>query len=439
MSRWVLLYPPIIFLLGWFGGPFLSLYSSFILFSVLLSATWYLRSSLPPTVSELNVVVVMLSILAASASSLRWTFSLLRRRAEIDRLSLQARLTDLTHSVLFSEDLQMAMDLVILGMDHFGKPPGRAVFIYEPSAGELRPVSVFGLPASFSDRAVLSIIRDETGQRLADGKSIVCVDTRQPGAERVFESDGSARSCVMVPLCWLKVFVGALYLSWQRPDPLDQTVLEQLQGFCDSLAFAVHRIQSSEELGRQALTDGMTGLYNYRHLQARFREESSRALRDSTPLSFLMLDLDHFKRVNDERGPPMGDEVLRTTARALRECVRAGDVAARYSGDEFAVLCPGLSLREAIGAADRIRRATMEAIHRATGLQVTLSVGVAAYPETSSSPDAMLDHADQALYKAKSSGCNRMCVAESRQDKAALPYSDQTPDTDEMTQMATRA
>jgi diguanylate cyclase (GGDEF)-like protein len=165
---------------------------------------------------------------------------------------------------------------------------------------------------------------------------------------------------------------------------------------------------------RMAERDALTGLPNRRRLRAAGEEERRRARRFGHPVAALMLDLDHFKLVNDRHGHGAGDDVLREVARRIQATVREIDVPARYGGEEFAVLLPETGLETAREAAERIRLAVMDApIDTRKGpLSVTLSAGVAALdPRTGGDLGALFEAADRALYEAKATGRNRVAVA----------------------------
>jgi diguanylate cyclase (GGDEF)-like protein/PAS domain S-box-containing protein len=163
-----------------------------------------------------------------------------------------------------------------------------------------------------------------------------------------------------------------------------------------------------------ALTDGLTGLYNRRSLTTQLREEISRSRRYHHPLSLLFIDLDQFKRYNDDRGHRKGDEVLRTLARLFREQMRATDIVARYGGEEFVVLLPETNNEQACTLAEHLRGAVARQLEEQppdqyghhTGL--TISIGVATFPADAPDGPALLEQADRALYAAKAAGRNRV-------------------------------
>lgn len=166
------------------------------------------------------------------------------------------------------------------------------------------------------------------------------------------------------------------------------------------------------ELQKLSSTDGLTGVHNHRHFQERLRDEFRRAQRYDDALSLILLDLDHFKQVNDQYGHAAGDGVLREVAAALQRGVRETDLVARYGGEEFAVLLPRTHLTGALTVAERVRRELRALRLGAEGtLRVTASLGVSSFPHRSVlTPEQLLLTADEALYRAKHEGRDRICL-----------------------------
>ena len=167
----------------------------------------------------------------------------------------------------------------------------------------------------------------------------------------------------------------------------------------------------NKALKEQAIRDGLTGLFNQRHFYLTLRRDFLLASRNSQPLSCLLLDLDHFKVINDLYGHQVGDKVLKTTAIRIRKSVRQTDVVSRYGGEEFAVLLPATNLVGATIIAEKIRAAIerQSVSHNNLAIRVTVSIGVSCTgshrpPE----PEDLLAYADQALYIAKGAGRNNV-------------------------------
>jgi two-component system cell cycle response regulator len=162
-----------------------------------------------------------------------------------------------------------------------------------------------------------------------------------------------------------------------------------------------------------AVQDGLTGLYNYRYLHTRLSEEFKRAERYREPLACVMLDIDHFKRINDRYGHDAGDVLLQQTSERLRQAVREIDVVARYGGEEFLLVLPSTNFSGALSVADRVWRSMGgEPFQLPRGVErVSVSVGVAVFPSRDiKSKDQLIKAADRALYQAKDDGRDRICV-----------------------------
>ncbi len=170
--------------------------------------------------------------------------------------------------------------------------------------------------------------------------------------------------------------------------------------------------EANMRLETLAVTDGLTGLFNRRYFDDLLLSEVRRTLRYKMPLSLILIDLDHFKQVNDTHGHPMGDEVLRNTGRVVLAKVRTTDVAARFGGEELSIILPQTNLAGALELAERLRKLIGEAAHTLGGvtLRKTASLGVATFDGSGPplGPEELVKRADQALYKAKQSGRDRV-------------------------------
>jgi two-component system, cell cycle response regulator len=173
-------------------------------------------------------------------------------------------------------------------------------------------------------------------------------------------------------------------------------------------ATAFARVSLLEHLQQSALTDGLTGVANRRAFDTALAREVSLAARADTALAVMIIDLDHFKSLNDTFGHQAGDDVLRAVGAALRSCVRQGDVVARYGGEEFGFVLPGANAADAIGVAHRVR----EALRGVEGPRaVTASLGIACRPDAGDTGPGLLAAADTALYASKGGGRDQAHLA----------------------------
>jgi len=187
----------------------------------------------------------------------------------------------------------------------------------------------------------------------------------------------------------------------------------------DDIGLAFANLRLREALRNQSICDSLTGLYNRRFVEEWLHREIPRATRNKYPIAAIMFDLDHFKRFNDTFGHEGGDLVLREFGSFLLKQIREGDIACRFGGEEFAVLMPGTALDVAVQRTEVMRKGTEDLVVRLGGQtlgKITLSAGVACFPEHGTSAEQLFKAADDALYRAKGEGRNRVIVAEPRRD-----------------------
>jgi diguanylate cyclase (GGDEF)-like protein len=237
-------------------------------------------------------------------------------------------------------------------------------------------------------------------------------DTSHPHAE----SFAPATSVIVAPLRGGVRVQGLLALGRTELPPFNDLDLETLQTLAFQLTSVLERAILLSDLERLAVTDGLTGLYNYRHFQERYREEVNLCRRYQHPLAVMLIDLDGFKQVNDTYGHLEGDYLLVQVAEMLRNTLRNTELIARYGGDEFVVLMPSTNLQGGVTAANRVLQAARKTQFLDTlgepRFSITLSIGVAAYPNSTQNPVELLEKADEALETAKRSGRNRVVAYE---------------------------
>ena len=171
--------------------------------------------------------------------------------------------------------------------------------------------------------------------------------------------------------------------------------------------------KKNKELHELSITDSLTGLYNRKHLMETLDNEVARSKRHKHDFAVLVVDIDHFKEYNDTYGHLEGDDVLSRLAKVFKKSVRSCDYVARYGGEEFILVLPEIGPKDGVKAAERIRKKVVKEKFAGDGkpIQVTVSVGVASYPKDGEEPQAIIRHADTALYKAKESGRNQVVLA----------------------------
>jgi diguanylate cyclase (GGDEF)-like protein len=216
-----------------------------------------------------------------------------------------------------------------------------------------------------------------------------------------------ASSCV--PLIVGGEVIGSVLLS--RPAPYSEAEEQRIRESVSQAAPVLANLRNLAVAEMRAATDGLTGLPNKRAVTDALKRTFAQAAMTKTPLALLLLDLDHFKRVNDQYGHAAGDQVLASVGAALRSVVRDQDFAGRNGGEEFAVLLPDTKIAAALGIAERVRAAIAELTLPGTDVPVTISVGVAGFPDHASTLERLEQLADAALYVAKLQGRNRVVLA----------------------------
>jgi len=219
-----------------------------------------------------------------------------------------------------------------------------------------------------------------------------------------------ARNVAVVPLV-ADAVVGVLVAETREGSGsrIERRIVATTERFAGHAAMAIRNANLLERMQQMAVTDGLTELANRRSFDRSLERELTRANRTDGRLSVVLLDIDHFKQLNDTHGHVVGDSVLRQVATALRECGREYDTVARYGGEEFAAVLPGCSSALALQVAERLRRAVEES---GADVPVTASAGVATYPYDGVDAGSLLQAADQALYASKRSGRNAVRSAE---------------------------
>ena len=269
------------------------------------------------------------------------------------------------------------------------------------------------------DRSSWNVVKAKKGDLLDEWvfkqrKCLLVEDIKKDfrfSEERITEYPRSFRSVIACPLMEERKVKGVVRMEHPRPYNYTSEDLRLLDILCDLGAASLQNARFYRQTLDLAITDGLTGLYLRRYFLDRLKEELSRSLRNDLSCSFLMMDIDNFKKYNDRYGHTAGDIVLKTLSRVLARFVDTG-VLARYGGEEFSMLLPETSKKKAKKVAEDIRKAVKKEVIelRRIKTHVTLSIGVATFPEDTKVQDEFIHVADERLYKAKRKGRNRVCT-----------------------------
>ena len=239
---------------------------------------------------------------------------------------------------------------------------------------------------------------------------------RLRGRMKTYVHDGGTGVCgaderpvAAVPVIFHERTMGVLMVTSDDSERVWQdNEIMLMMTVADQMAVAVNHARLFQQMQQQALTDGLTGCFNRRFFEIQLERDLHLATRMRQPVSLILIDIDHFKRVNDTHGHDAGDRALRILASELREEVRGVDTAARYGGEEFAIILPQAGPEGAFAVAERLRTRIERTEVPGVG-SITASLGIATFPLHASSRELLVTAADRALYQAKRAGRNRVC------------------------------
>src|SRR6266849_2216841 len=255
------------------------------------------------------------------------------------------------------------------------------------------------------------------GQALRESKTVIENNVKaDPDFVGIYVESGS-RMCI--PLVSFGQTLGVLVLDSARPGSFSVSDIQSLESVADICATATQNAHYVERVKRLAYLDGLTGIFNRRFFELRIEEEVERARRFDSGMAVIMVDIDQFKRLNDEFGHLLGDEVLRQVSSIFSQQLRKIDVVCRYGGEEFAILLSQTTHQHALGVAEKLRRIIDTWQFPGVPRSVTISAGVATYPEHGTTRDHLVKAADAGLYAAKQAGRNCVRVASSIQQVTA--------------------
>ena len=336
---------------------------------------------------------------------------------EEEQRRLAEALADTAAAVNSTLDLEEVLDRVL---ENVGKvmPHDAADIALVDEQGNMRFVKAIGYQKFGAHEKLLSIeanVKDipnmrrmaETGEPAIDPDIHADPEwVKIPGSEWI-------RSYIGAPILNKGKLLGFINLNAEVPNFFKEEQLSQLRAFTDQAAVAIRNAQMFEEMEHLAITDSLTGLYNRRYFFEFTENEIERSKRYKKDLSMIMMDIDHFKRVNDQFGHPIGDRALKMVSDISLRSLRKVDVMCRFGGEEFAILLPETPKDEALIAAERICREIGNACLATErgDVSVTVSIGVAGLDEEINAMNRLISAVDEALYNAKNAGRNRVYLS----------------------------
>jgi diguanylate cyclase (GGDEF)-like protein len=340
--------------------------------------------------------------------------------AEVSALSEMARVLQAEMS------LREALEVTALFCERLLPGTRGVIHLFRNSADLLERAADWG-----GARAGVSTMEPKSCWGLRLGRAHRCDDAH--GLRCHHYVDGEAGGWhLCIPLMAYGEVLGLLELAAGGGDrPPEPTTLSAMaQTIAEQVALSLSNAKLRQVLRDQSIKDPLTGLFNRRYMEETLVRELSRAERQGTPLSVIVVDVDHFKKVNDTHGHPAGDAVLRKMGQYLGGAVRESDVACRYGGEEFVLILPDCPRADAIAKAGELceRTRLLSFAEGGTGVQITASFGVASFPADGIELEGLIHAADTALYAAKKGGRNRVVAAGAAPAPAAVD-SGRTPST----------
>ncbi len=272
-------------------------------------------------------------------------------------------------------------------------------------------------PPMFTQEVIKNMVRVLTilGEEPVDIERIVLQVEKRKLSPNPIDMDPRAtlKSHLTLPLAVEGEIIGCISLNSDQPSAFDAQNLQFFSVIGYQIAATLKHLQRFSSAKNMAIYDTLTGLYNRRYFEERLKGEAQKSFANRIPLSLIMVDIDHFKKVNDTFGHPEGDMILREIASLLKKSVRKKDTVGRYGGEEFILILPEASIEASSMIAERIRllvESTLFDVGKAQ-LNLSVSLGISNFPmHGARSDEELIKMADQALYEAKRGGRNRVCI-----------------------------
>ncbi|MEK6577294.1 MAG: diguanylate cyclase [Nitrospirota bacterium] len=339
-------------------------------------------------------------------------------REEIERLLFEYQsLYDIALKLTSSEDLDRLCNIIVEYATLLTNTPAGSLVMFDEKAGEMSLVASKGFSKNFQRRMRWKLRRTGlTSNILNQTNPLVIFDVNSyPNFDNPVMIKEGVASLMAVPLISEGKIMGILYVDDFKPrnfTPRETSILSLLSKIA---ALVIEKTRLFEKARLMAITDELTGLYNHRHFLQQLTLEIDRTKRYERPLSFLMVDIDHFKHYNDTNGHLVGNELLREFGHILHDYCRSADIVARYGGEEFAIIMPETDQKKGKRMAERLRKIVegykFEAREKQPNGKLTISIGFSSYPNNASTSFELIEKADKALYRAKEGGRNRVCIS----------------------------
>jgi diguanylate cyclase (GGDEF)-like protein/PAS domain S-box-containing protein len=343
------------------------------------------------------------TLLQANEQLRQFLNELQRRNHEI------ALLNEMSHLLQVCQTAEEAYGIIANKSNELFPRTAGALYLVNPARTLVRAVAVWGELSSAEQMFVpddcLALRRGQTHLLNEQQAILRCLHLPNPPP--------AVSYCL--PMQAQGETLGVLHVQSPFEENLDEAKLQLAYTVVEQAGMALSNLKLREALREQSIRDPLTGLYNRRYMEEVLKQQLSRATRHLHPLGIIMIDIDHFKLFNDTHGHPAGDALLRELGRFVQSHIRGEDIACRYGGEEFTLIMPDASLEAARQRAELLRQMAGQLRWRDAGQPqeaITLSAGVAIYPQHGRTMETVLRSADAALYRAKQEGRDRVIVAE---------------------------
>jgi diguanylate cyclase (GGDEF)-like protein len=349
--------------------------------------------------------------LSAVFNEMRDRLSLTYTQLSSSRDQLQRAVRRVGETLRSTHDLNQMFGSILNTAADAVEADAAALWRFTPTRDALHPALTVGVDGSIKD--AVHIGEGIVGFVAERATSVLLPSSGGPRSSR---REPTFPTTIAVPI-YSEDRIAAVLAAYRRDEsrPFNREDLDTILFLAEQGGVAIENVLLHEEAQRLSLTDGLTGTWNRRYFQMQFRQVLATATRFDRPFSFLMLDLDHFKRANDTYGHQRGDAILIEFSRRVKKALREVDTFARYGGEEFIVLLPETDEEGAFTTGEKIREAIRSQPFASLGdepVPVTVSIGVASYPSHGDSFQTLVEAADRALYAAKLAGRDRVMVAD---------------------------
>ena len=343
-------------------------------------------------------------------------------------------LIDVARTVVSTLDLDSVLQAILTSAMHFAAAPAGTLAAYDEKKNEFTLHSSEGFSADFARKGRWDVMPDDLTRKVLTSVDIFFIEDADQARSRgeTVELAEGLKSLICIPFRLQEEVIGILYLGDFVPRQFDREKMQLLSIFASFAAMAISNAKLHNRTKILAITDALTGLHNHRYFQEIFNLELYRAERYQKSLGMLMIDVDDFKRFNDTYGHPAGDKILVTIGKVISKSLRKVDFAFRYGGEEFIILLPETGLESAVNAAERLRESicseTAGIVGGGTAEGVTVSIGVACYPDDGADPRrAVQGSATNCFIKRSSSARTKATTWRTRWRKSSVCHTCSLP------------